>query len=148
MTASNSSVQLTLKALRKDSRFTLVEVVERFVSFPPPGHRSDLFGIIDVLAIGPGVTLAVQCCTKSGWSAHVKKIRDADAARRVLEAGWELQLHGWSKPKHRWECRVLKVELFGADHEYVVARLPLDDLEKFMLDQLKEEAHGQDQSSP
>lgn len=129
MTASNSSVQLSLKQLRKDPRFTLVEVVERFINFPPPGHRSDLFGIIDVLAIGPGVTLAVQCCTKSGWSAHVKKIRDADATRRVLEAGWKLELHGWEKPKHRWQCRILKVELFGEHDEYVLARMPLDGIE-------------------
>lgn len=118
MTASNSSVQLSLRALRKDERFTLVEVVERFIQFPKPGHRSDLFGIIDVIAIGPGITLAVQCTTHSGMSAHKRKIVAHPATRRVLEAGWLLELHCWRKPKHLWECRTLTIRLDEEDTDH------------------------------
>jgi hypothetical protein len=36
---------------------------------------------------------------------------DAHATRLVLEAGWLMELHAWHKPAHRWECRVLKIQL-------------------------------------
>jgi len=111
MTKSNSSVQLSLVRLRKDPRFTHVEKVEQFIPFPAPGHRLDLFGIIDVLAIGPGITLAVQCTTKSGTSGHKRKLFDAEATAAVLRAGWEMELHAWEKPKHRWECKVYRIQL-------------------------------------
>lgn len=46
--------QLTLRELRR--RGFQCEVVEHFVRFPPPGHRKDLFGCIDVLAVLPTAT--------------------------------------------------------------------------------------------
>ncbi|MHB1530468.1 MAG: hypothetical protein ACYCXT_13820 [Acidiferrobacteraceae bacterium] len=53
-----SPTQRTLRHLRK-AGYPLVQVVEKWN--PHAGVRQDLFGIIDVLAVGPGGVLAVQC---------------------------------------------------------------------------------------
>ena len=59
---SVSTTQLSLRTIanwatspRKSSN--------EWVSQLPPGHRKDLFGCIDILAIGEGNTVAIQCTT-------------------------------------------------------------------------------------
>jgi hypothetical protein len=102
--AKHPATQLTLKRLRADPQFLLVEVVEYFSAFPPPhGRRVDLFGLIDVLALGPGITLGVQCTSVGGVSARKRKIIDHPNTPLVLAAGWHLEIHGWEKKKNRWE---------------------------------------------
>lgn len=76
--------------------------------FPPPGHRVDLYGILDILAVGPTGTLGVQCSTLKGFNAHRRKIEQAPETVLLLEAGWQIELHGWYKPKHRWVCRAVR----------------------------------------
>ena len=49
---SASPTELSLRWLRADDRFTLVQVVEHWT--PHARIRQDLFGIVDILAIGPG----------------------------------------------------------------------------------------------
>jgi hypothetical protein len=94
------ATELTLAKLRADG-WPVVEVVERFVTFPPPGHRVDLFGIVDVLAVGPQGTLGIQATSYGGVSDRLKKARD-ERAEQILAmraAGWQLRIWGWTQPK-------------------------------------------------
>lgn len=93
----------SLKKLRADPRFELVEKVETWSPFPPPGHRSDLLGIFDILALGPGITLGVQCTSVGGVSARIKKLKEHPSTRPALRAGWQIEIWGWHKPSNRWE---------------------------------------------
>lgn len=69
--------------------------------------RQDLFGIIDVVAVGHCVTLGVQACNVTDVAARVAKIREADAFRNLLDAGWVLMVMGWHPRKG--EPRVVRV---------------------------------------
>lgn len=118
----NRPVQKSMDRLRKElvvrtpptlrdpaviNRWRDVRRVETFVSFPPPGHRSDLYGILDILAIGWGETLGVQCTTLKQFSAHRRKIEQEPMTVVLLEAGWQIELHGWHQPNGRlWDVRV------------------------------------------
>ena len=103
--AKASPTQLTLKRLRGlGYRCAIVEKWNSHVKI-----RQDLFGIIDVLAVGNGETVAVQCTTYTNVSSRVKKIADSDAIDDIRDAGWKVLVHGWRKPKHRWECREVDV---------------------------------------
>jgi hypothetical protein len=109
----NDPVQRSLKSLRAALRggeplWRDVRRVETWMPFPPPGHRSDLFGILDILAVGPSGTLGVQCSTVKGFNAHRRKMEQSAELEILLEAGWQVELHGWHKPRHRWECRAIR----------------------------------------
>jgi hypothetical protein len=110
----NEPVQRSLKSLRAalshdgGPLWRDVRRVETWMPFPPPGHRSDLFGILDILAVGPSGTLGVQCSTVKGFNAHRRKMEQAPEMEILLEAGWQIELHGWHKPKYRWECRAIR----------------------------------------
>jgi hypothetical protein len=104
---SLSPTQLSLRTMRELGY--VAEVVERWVSQPPPGHRKDLFGCIDVLAIGKGETVAVQCTTNNGVSSRVRKIADAEALPAMRDAGWKIVVHGWHKQGGRWVVREVDV---------------------------------------
>lgn len=80
-----------------------VAVVEHWNSFAKV--RQDLFGVIDVLAIKAGETLAVQCTSDDNVSHRVKKIRKSDALGDMLSAGWRVEVHGWKKRGRFWVCR-------------------------------------------
>jgi hypothetical protein len=58
--------------------------------------RVDLYGCIDILAIGNGETWAVQT-TSTGVSSRVKKIQESEYFPVMLESGWRVFVHGWSK---------------------------------------------------
>ena len=95
--------QRTLKKLRDDGY--LAAVVERWNSHA--GIRQDLFGVVDVIGIREGETLAVQATSGSNVSARVKKIADSDATPMIRAAGWKFHVHGWRKGANgRWQCRV------------------------------------------
>lgn len=102
---TTSPTELTLRHLRKT--WPLVAVVERWDGHA--GIRRDLFGIIDVLAVGPEGTLAVQATSGSNVSARIRKIADSDTIAHIREAGWRIEVHGWTKPGHRWQLRVVEV---------------------------------------
>lgn len=95
-------------------------VVERFVFFPPPGHRVDLFGFIDIVALVPGGTLGIQACAGSGHAAHRDKILEAPLARTWLSVpSNRLELWSWSKRGGRHVTRKLwtmRVEVFTLEN--------------------------------
>ncbi len=81
--------------------------------------RQDLYGFIDVLAVRPGETLAVQACRAADISTRLKKVRDHQepepgsrrrcphcCAQVVLAAGWRIVFHGWRQDAEgRWVLR-------------------------------------------
>lgn len=85
--------QRTIKHL-KDQGY-MVANVEHFNYFTKRKH--DLWGCIDILAIGNGETLAVQVTSKSNMSARIRKIEDSDALPEMLRSGWRVIVHGWWK---------------------------------------------------
>lgn len=100
--------QRSLALLRE--RGYLVAVVERFVRFPPPGHRVDLWGFVDLLAVKAGEVLGVQVTSGAHVSDRLKKIAASPHVAMVLSAGVKVAVHGWSKKGPRgkvkkWECR-------------------------------------------
>lgn len=101
----SSPTQRTLAHLRKQG-YT-ADVVERWI--PRANVRKDLFGVIDVIAIGNGETLGVQCTSYPNVSSRVKKIEACDALPELRRSGWRLLVHGWRKPKTRWEVREVEV---------------------------------------
>ena len=99
---SNHAVQRTLKYLRKKGMSA--GVVERLL--PRPGTfpiRKDYLGFIDIIAVGNGRVLGVQCTTYKGVSAHYRKILDTDELQGDL-ANWlsvaDLEIWSW-KPRAR-----------------------------------------------
>lgn len=101
--ARHPSTQLSLKDLRAREGALIVEVVEKFVHFPPPGHLVDLFNIFDIIALTRTGTIGVQCTSAGGFSARMKKLREAEATRLVLQCpGWSIEVHGWEKVRNRW----------------------------------------------
>lgn len=98
--------QRTLAHLRREGY--LAAVVERWN--PHARIRQDLFGVIDVLAIRAGETLAVQATSGSNVSARVRKIAEAEHLGAIREAGWRFEVHGWRKAANgRWTLRVVDV---------------------------------------
>lgn len=109
----SSPTQRTLAALR--SLGYLAAVVERWN--PHAKIRQDLFGFIDVLAVGrddnlpggPQRTLAVQATSGSNVASRLTKLRSdavAPAVARVQAAGWTVEVWGWRKnSKGRWTLR-------------------------------------------
>jgi len=91
-----------------------VAIVEHWNSFIR--RRQDLFGIIDLLAVRAGETLAVQTTSGSNVSARVKKIAANEYTDTIREANVRLEVHGWAKRKvkrggkaERWHCRIVDV---------------------------------------
>ena len=88
----------------------LVAIVERFVRFPPPGHRVDLWGFVDLLAVKAGEVLGVQVTSGAHVSERLKKIAASPHIATVLSAGVKVVVHGWAKKgpsgkMKKWECR-------------------------------------------
>lgn len=94
-----SPTKLTLRHLR-DEGWPLVEVVERWN--PHARIRQDLFGFIDVIAVRPNETIAVQTTSLANVSSRVTKIADHPNIGAVREAGWRIVVHGWAKKSGRW----------------------------------------------
>ena len=59
--------------------------------------RQDLFGFVDILAIGPQGTVAVQTTSDGNLSARRKKLLALPAVDVAKSAGWSVVLHGWGK---------------------------------------------------
>ena len=90
-----------------------VEVVEKWNAFTRT--KKDLFGCIDLVAIGNGETLAIQVTSRSNMSARRAKILAAEAFPDMMRSGWQVWLHGWAKNRsNRWE---IKAELLSEDSD-------------------------------
>jgi len=108
----------------------MADIVERR-SPPRPGmpwgQTHDYLGCVDIVAIGPDETLAVQSCGSS-FSAHLKKltidcaheVREwlRGACRKCGEPMRRLELWGWRKVKAKrggrlmvWRPRVQEITL-------------------------------------
>jgi hypothetical protein len=100
-----SPTQLSLDYLR--SKGYVVEVVEKYNYFAR--IRQDLFGFVDILAIGESLTLGVQTTSRSNMAARIAKISEHENWPAVLRAGWKMEVHGWAKNKAgRWEVKIFE----------------------------------------
>jgi hypothetical protein len=94
--------QRSLAEMRK--RGYRCAVVERWN--PHARIRQDLFGVVDLLAIGNGETIAVQTTSGSNVAARVTKIAESGATPDMRDAGWKIVVHGWRKGANgRWALR-------------------------------------------
>lgn len=101
-----SPTQRTLAVLRDQGY--IAEVVERWNQFSKT--RKDLFGIIDVLAIGNGETVAVQTTSASNISKRMHKMEESPCLAYMRDAGWKIHIHGWKKDsKGHWVCRTVDI---------------------------------------
>ncbi len=106
--AGKSPTSRTLELLRADGYHC--GTVERWIQYAPgdprrkfrPGEHSDLFGIIDIVAIRPGTVMGVQS-TGSAFSQHVKKLSIEKEHETLLwlASGASLLLIGWRKVKKK-----------------------------------------------
>ena len=90
--------------LLRDLGYT-VEVVERYS--PHSRRTKDLFGFLDVLAVGHGETVGIQVTSRGNMASRRRKMmgEDPETFRRLLDAGWQLEVHGWDQPdgpRTRW----------------------------------------------
>jgi len=96
----------SLAHLRKTCQ--LVQVVERWNAFTKTRH--DLFGIIDILAIRDGDTVAVQATSWNNVSARVKKMAESESIEHLRKAEWTLLIHGWRKNKQgKYELKEIDI---------------------------------------
>lgn len=85
--------QRTLARLREEG--WLPAVVERWN--PHARIRQDLYGFIDIVAVRPGETLAVQCTSGGEVARRVAKIAASETVAAVRAAGWRIEVWGWRK---------------------------------------------------
>ena len=97
----SSPTQRTLAHLRK-AGYPLVQVEERWN--PHVRVRQDLFGIIDVVAVGADI-VGVQATSASNISKRVAKLTDSPALPILRKAGIRVLVHGWRKSHGRWTLR-------------------------------------------
>ena len=98
----SSPTQRTLAELRRRG-YPLVQVVERWN--PHAKIRQDMFGIIDVFAVGDDI-VAVQATSGSNVSKRVAKITESDALPHLRRANIRVLVHGWTKRANgRYELR-------------------------------------------
>lgn len=102
----SSPTQRTLEHLRK-AGYPLVQVVEKWI--PQARRRVDLYGIVDVLAVGADI-VAVQCTSASNVASRIAKITDSPALPILRKAGIRVVVHGWRKnAARRWVLREVDV---------------------------------------
>ena len=97
----------TLALLRE--RGYIAQVVERWI--PQANIRVDLFGFIDIVALGKGRTLAIQACIGDDITKREDKIKRAPTLPSVLASGWVVLVVGWRKSARtkRWYFRIVRV---------------------------------------
>jgi len=116
---ATTPTQRTLKALR--DRGLVCAIVEKYNAYAGPfGRRNDLFGIIDVLALGPDGVIGIQS-TGQAFSQHKEKLmeeRYQECFDWLTCPGTSLELWGWRKVKltkggkaMRWKPRVAHITL-------------------------------------
>ncbi len=101
----SSPTQRTLAHLRA-AGYPLVQVVERWN--PHARVRQDLFGIVDVLAVGADI-VGVQATSGSNVAARVRKLTESEALPILRTAGVRILVHGWRKVRGRWRLREVDV---------------------------------------
>jgi hypothetical protein len=97
-------------------------MVERFLRFPPPGRRVDLFNIIDIICIDENSTIGVQSCGQD-FREHQRKIMDGEyTAMWISNNDRELWVIGWRKLLKKkggklkiWVPRIARLGWSGAE---------------------------------
>ena len=111
-----SNTSRTLEYIR--SQGWEADIVERYLPYAGKfGVRKDLFGIIDIIAIGENSIIGIQSCGQN-FAEHNRKILDNPLACKWLECGGRLMLIGWRKVKVRrggkmvrWQPRIREYQL-------------------------------------
>ena len=85
--------QLSLRHLREQGY--IADVVEQ--NIPHAKFKRDLFGIIDIVAVGNGETLGVQTTSADHVSHRRVKIKESGMLPLLTDAGWRVVIHGWRK---------------------------------------------------
>ncbi|WP_395160876.1 hypothetical protein [Ilumatobacter sp.] len=84
-----------LKLLREEGwHATSVDYWDSFTR-----RTKDLFGCIDVLAVGVDGTIAVQVTSRGNMSSRRKKILTSEAYPFMKSAQWTIELWGYDQPK-------------------------------------------------
>jgi hypothetical protein len=84
-------------------------VVERWNQFAKV--RQDLFGFVDVVAIGTGCIVAIQA-TSTAVANRVAKVLAEPNSRAWLESGGAIEVHGFSKRANgRYAMRRVRIYL-------------------------------------
>jgi hypothetical protein len=91
--------------LRKE--YPLVQVVEHYNYFTK--RRHDLFGILDILCVGPDNVLGVQTTSRGNISSRIRKIEDSDAISHLREANILIHVHGWDKKNNKWRVKIVDI---------------------------------------
>ena len=87
-----------------ESRGYKCEVVESYNSFTK--RKKDMFGILDMVAIGNEETLVIQMTSKSNMSSRIKKIQESDYFVELLRSKWRIIVIGWfKKPNGRYDFK-------------------------------------------
>jgi hypothetical protein len=105
---AGSPTTRTLQRLRDDG--WTAQVVETWN--PHVRQRRDLFGIIDVLAVGPAGVLGVQTTSRGNMSSRRTKMLACEHLAAIREAGMILELDGWDQPGgkgSRWRVKTERV---------------------------------------
>ncbi len=106
----SSPTQRSLKELRRlDFTAAVVEKWNMHAKI-----RQDLFGFIDIIALSmPYGFLAIQSTTTANQSKRIEKIKAEPRARKWIEAGGRIFVHGWRKSKKngRWKLTETEIEL-------------------------------------
>lgn len=116
----SSPTARTLKELRRLGY--RCQVVEQTV--PHTFIKRDLFGFIDIIAVGSSSdgrkTLAVQATTGDHVAERLAKIRTSclSALKDCLWAGWRVEVWGWAKQGARgerktWQVRRVRLTMDG-----------------------------------
>lgn len=113
-----TNTQRTLKYLKdQDYRCDIAERWIKIPNHPAGGKRRDIFGFIDVIALGKDNIIAVQSCGQA-FSEHNRKIMRNENVIKWLESNGKLLLIGWRKIKKKrgskqmiWSPRVKEYKL-------------------------------------
>lgn len=106
-----SPLERTIKEQKKLNR--TCGIVERFIhnNKVPPGVRSDLFGMFDLVSMGKdqGI-IGVQACGKD-YGSHLKKITQEkkNNAKLWLSCGGKIEIWSWRKLKSGWQPRIKSI---------------------------------------
>jgi hypothetical protein len=84
-----------LKLLRSEGWYA--DSVDYWDSFTR--RTKDLYNCIDVLAVGPEGTIAVQVTSRGNMSSRRKKVLAADAWQPMVDANWIVEIWGYDQPK-------------------------------------------------
>lgn len=98
-----STTELSIRWLKNNDYVS--QNVEQYNQFA--FKRKDLFGFIDIVAIKPGIILAVQTTTRANMRSRWRKIDSLAESRTWLAAGGRIVVHGWYKDGQRWRLAEL-----------------------------------------